>query len=114
MKTRECRYDLSRGFVFDLLSQRLASVMTIVDEVAFRRMDTRLASFLMGRSRVENPIRITHQAIAVELGSSREVFSRILEDFSDQGLIRLARGMLVILVRARSPPSRLRHSAVNR
>ncbi|HLD94415.1 MAG TPA: helix-turn-helix domain-containing protein [Anaerolineales bacterium] len=106
MKTRECRYDLWRGFVFDLLSQRLVSVMIIVDEVAFRRMDTRLASFLMVRSRVQNPIRTTHQEIAAELGNSREVISRLLEDFSGQGLIRLARGLLVILVRDPFPSKR--------
>ena len=91
------RYDLWRGFVFDLLSQRLASVMAIVDEVAFRRMDTRLASFLLARRRVQHPIRITPQEIAAELGSSREVISRILEDFADRGLIRAARGVVEIL-----------------
>jgi len=91
------RYDLWRGFVFDLLSQRLLSVMAIVDEVAFRRMDARLASFLLGRSHVPNPIYMTHQAIADELGSSREVSSRILEDFASQGLIRSTRGTLEIL-----------------
>lgn len=91
------RYDLWREFIFDLLSQRLASVMEIVDEVAFHRMDTRLASFLLERSRIQNPIRITHQEIAAELGSSREVISRLLEDFAGQGIIRAARGAVEIL-----------------
>jgi CRP/FNR family transcriptional regulator, anaerobic regulatory protein len=91
------RYDVWRGFVFDLLSQRLSSVMAIVDEVAFRRMDTRVAVLLLERSRFQNPIRITHQEIAAELGSSREVISRLLEDFTSQGLIRLARGTIEIL-----------------
>jgi CRP/FNR family transcriptional regulator len=91
------RYDLWREFVFDLLSQRLASVMAIVEEVAFQRMDTRLAGFLVERSRSQNPVRITHQEIAAELGSSREVVSRILEDFAGRGLIRTARGAIEIL-----------------
>ncbi len=91
------RYDLWREFVFDLLSQRLASVMAVVDEVAFRRMDTRLAAFLLGRGRVQNPLRLTHQEIAAELGSSREVISRLLEGFASEGLIRSARGMVEIL-----------------
>lgn len=91
------RYDAWRGFVFDLLSQRLSSVMAIVDEVAFRRMDTRVATLLVKRSRLQNPIRITHQEIAAELGSSREVISRLLEDFTSQGLIRLARGTIEVL-----------------
>ncbi len=91
------RYDVWREFLFELLSQRLATVMTIVDEIAFRRMDARLASFLLNRSRVQNPMRITHQEIAAELGSSREVISRLLEDFSERGLVRVGRGELEII-----------------
>jgi CRP/FNR family transcriptional regulator len=91
------RHDLWRDFVFDLLSQRLTSVMAIVDEVAFHRVDTRVASFLLNRSRIQNPIHITHQEIAAELGSSREVISRILEGFASEGMIRSARGMVEIL-----------------
>jgi CRP/FNR family transcriptional regulator len=68
-----------------------------VDEVAFRRVDARLASFLLERSRLQNPLRITHQEIAAELGSSREVISRILEDFASRGLIRTGRGTVEIL-----------------
>jgi len=91
------RYDLWREFVFDLLSQRLSSVMEIVDEIAFRRMDARVASLLLTRVRVQNPIRITHQEIAAELGSSREVISRLLEDFNERGLIRSGRGEIEVL-----------------
>jgi len=91
------RYDAWRSFVFDLLSQRLVTMMAIVDEIAFRRMDARLASFLLDRCRTQNPIRITHQEIAAELGSSREVISRLLEDFASQGLVQSARGLIDIL-----------------
>jgi CRP/FNR family transcriptional regulator len=91
------RYELWRGFVFELLSQRLASVMAIVEEVAFRRMDTRVAAFLVGRGSRQNPIPVTHQEIAAELGTAREVVSRILEDLAGQGLLRPARGAIEIL-----------------
>jgi CRP/FNR family transcriptional regulator, anaerobic regulatory protein len=91
------RYDLWRAFVFDLLSQRLASVMAVVDEVAFRRMDARLAAFLAKNSRQSSLIHITHQAIAAELGSSREVISRLLEDLSADGILRPARGSIEVL-----------------
>jgi len=90
-------YDLWREFVFDLLSQRLSSVMAIVDEIAFRRMDARVASLLLTRVQLQNPLRITHQKIAAELGSSREVISRLLEDFSERGLIRSGRGEIEVL-----------------
>ncbi len=91
------QYDLWLDFVLDLFSQRLSSVMEIVDEVAFRRMDIRVAILLLERSRTANPLNITHQEIAAELGSSREVISRILENLTRQGLIRMGRGTLEVL-----------------
>ena len=71
--------------------------MAIVDEVAFQRTDTRIAALLLDRAQIENPIHITHQEIAAELGSSREVISRILEDFTSQGIILTKRGTIEIL-----------------
>lgn len=91
------RYDLWREFVFDLFSQRLSLVMAIVDEVVFRRMDVRLAAVLLNRSRFQNPLRITHQEIAAELGSSREVISRLIEDFASEGIVLPGRGSIEIL-----------------
>lgn len=91
------RYDLWREFVFELLSDRLFAVMTVVDEVVFQRMDRRVASLLLERSGRVNPLRITHQEIAAELGSSREVISRILEDFAQKGMVEVGRGTVEIL-----------------
>ncbi len=91
------RYDLWRDFVFALLSQRLSIVMEIVDEVAFRRMDIRVAVFLLEHSRRHNPMTITHQEIAAELGSSREVISRILENLATKGIIHVVRGSIEVL-----------------
>lgn len=93
------RYDLWREFVFDLLSERLSSVMAIVEEVAFHRMDERVAKFLSDRLGQSESIQITHQEIAAELGSSREVISRILEDFSALGIISVSRGAIKVLDR---------------
>ena len=91
------RYDPWRDFVFNLVSERLANVMEIVEEVAFQRMDRRVASFLIERSQLQNPIRITHQEIANEIGSSREVISRLLEDFAQREMVNLSRGKIKIL-----------------
>jgi CRP/FNR family transcriptional regulator len=91
------RYDMWREFVFDLLSERLATIMAVVDEVVFQRMDRRVAAWLLKFDDHVNPIRITHQEIAAELGSSREVISRILEDFAKTGLISLGRGTLELI-----------------
>src|SRR6266498_5560570 len=91
------RYDAWRGFVFELLSDRLSTVMAVVDQVVFRRMDRRVAALLLDKSKLINPISITHQEIAAELGSSREVISRILEDFSQKGVVEVGRGTVEIL-----------------
>jgi CRP/FNR family transcriptional regulator len=85
-----------RGFVFNALSHRMAQLMALVDDVVFRRVDQRLASLLLLHPR---PIAKTHQMLADELGTSREVISRILETFQQSGMIRLGRKRIEILDR---------------
>jgi len=97
-----------REFVFDLLSARLSSVMELVDEVAFGRMDVRLANFVLNRARSARTFRTTHQEIASELGTSREVISRLLEDLGKEGAIRIGRGEIEVL-----EPDALRERAGN-
>ncbi len=91
------RHELWRRFVFELMSHRLTDVLGIVDTVVFRRMDARVATLLIERSGRQNPLRITHQEIAAELGTSREVVSRILESLAGAGLLKVARGRIEIL-----------------
>ena len=73
--------------------------MTIVDEILFQRMDQRVAAWLLQQAEQNNPVQITHQEIASDLGSSREVISRILEDFRQAGLIEPGRGVIEVLNR---------------
>ena len=91
------RYQLWREFFLNLVSQRLASVMLLVDEVAFQRMDRRVAALLLARADKANRVQVTHQEIASELGSSREVITRILEDLQTKDLIRTGRGQIEIM-----------------
>jgi CRP/FNR family transcriptional regulator, anaerobic regulatory protein len=91
------RYDIWREFVFDLLSDRLATIMTTVDEILFQRLDQRVASWLLQKAKIQNPAQVTHQEIAADLGSSREVISRILEEFRHSGYIESGRGLIEIL-----------------
>ncbi len=91
------RFDIWRQFVLGLLAQRLADVITTVEEIAFRRMDTRLAEWLLANTaRDSRFVQTTHQKIAEELGTAREVISRLLKDFEMEGLILLSRGMIEI------------------
>lgn len=79
-----------RTFVYSLLSQRLTEVMALVQEVAFGRLDERLVDYLVEKS-ADGVLAATHQKIANDLGSSREVVSRLLKDFERQGRVLLAR-----------------------
>lgn len=83
-----------RRFVFSLFSERLAELMQLVEEVAFRKLDQRLAALLLGKGRV---IQTTHQAIAEELGSVREIISRLLKSFAEQRLVVLSREQIEVL-----------------
>jgi CRP/FNR family transcriptional regulator len=82
------QFEPFRQFVFGMYGERLAEVMELVEEVAFRRLDTRLAELLVHRGPV---VEASHQKLADELGSVREVVSRLLRAFEDRGWVKLAR-----------------------
>jgi CRP/FNR family transcriptional regulator len=86
-----------RRFVFHLFAERIAELMQLVEEVAFQRLDQRLAKLLLGK---DEPIRATHQALADELGSVREMVSRLLKGFAAQGLVALGREQIELRDRA--------------
>jgi CRP/FNR family transcriptional regulator len=83
-----------RQFVFRSFSQRMSSLMEKVEQVAFMRLEQRLAQVL---SNAPNPWRGTHQELADQLGASREVISRLLKSLERSGLIALSRGEIGIL-----------------
>ncbi len=91
------RYDGWRKYIFNLLSKRFSQVLGTVEEVAFRRMDIRIAEMLVGLAQNNGSnIIITHQDIALELGTSREVVSRILKYFENEDYLFLKRKEIVI------------------
>ncbi|MFV1851316.1 MAG: Crp/Fnr family transcriptional regulator [Thalassospira sp.] len=88
-----------RQFVFTAYSRRMTDLFTVVEEIAFRRLDIRLAQKIIELSASEESIQATHQKLAVELGTAREVVSRQLSEFQRRGWIELARGVIRILDR---------------
>jgi CRP/FNR family transcriptional regulator len=82
-----------RDHVFHLFSERLTELMELVTVVAFQKLDRRLAALLLAKTL---PIHATHQALADELGSAREIVSRLLKSFADQGWVRLGREQIEI------------------
>ena len=83
-----------RNEVFGLFAAKLCFLMTLIEEMAMTRLDERLADLLISRGPV---IKATHQALADELGTAREVVSRILEHFEHNGLVRLRRARVDVL-----------------
>ncbi|MDP1633271.1 MAG: Crp/Fnr family transcriptional regulator, partial [Gallionellaceae bacterium] len=77
-------HEAFRDYVFHLFSDRLTDLMQLVSAVAFQKLDQRLAALLVAKA---NPINTTHQALADELGSVREIVSRLLKNFAEQGWI---------------------------
>lgn len=86
-----------RDFVFNLLADRISELMQLVEEVAFTRLDQRLARLLVAHQGDE--LRVTHQQLADDLGSVREIVSRLLKGFAVQGLVSLGREHLTIVNR---------------
>ena len=82
-----------RNFIFNLFAERMADLMRLVEEVAFRKLDQRLAALLLGKGRI---VHATHQQLADELGSVREMISRLLKGFAEQGLVALGREQIEI------------------
>ncbi|MFT6980506.1 MAG: CRP/FNR family transcriptional regulator [Marinobacter psychrophilus] len=91
--------DQSDGFrqgIMESYGCRLDDLMLLVEEVAFRRMDERLNEWLQARAE-RSPLLITHQDLAIELGTAREVVSRLLKELERKNQVRLARGRIDIL-----------------
>ena len=86
-----------RDLVFHLFADRIAELMLLVEEVAFHRLDQRLARLLLARG---DDIQSTHQALADELGSVREIVSRLLKGFAADGLVSLGREHIALLDRS--------------
>jgi CRP/FNR family transcriptional regulator, anaerobic regulatory protein len=82
-----------RNYIFSLFSERLTELMQLVTAVAFQKLDQRLANLLVNKP---SPIHTTHQALADELGSAREIVSRLLKGFAEQGLVKLGREQIEV------------------
>lgn len=85
-----------RNFVFQMMATRLIDVLTLMEEINFRKMDVRLADFLLRGLARGGPshLALTHEQIAAELGTVREVISRLLKELERQGAILLGRGRI--------------------
>ena len=87
-----------REFVFGAFAKRITDLFAMVEEVAFQRLDVRLAQKILSMADTEsNNLLTTHQHLAVEIGTAREVVSRQLREFQRRGWIQQARGSITLL-----------------
>lgn len=88
-----------RRYIMGAVSSCISDIMNLIAEVSFNNLDLRLARFIRQLSHRTQAarLRLTHNAIANELGTTREVISRLLKDFERAGCIKLGRGNIQVL-----------------
>lgn len=91
------RSTVFRDFVFSTYGRRIFDLTLLVEAVAFRNIDLRLARFLVEGADASGQLALTHQEVAVELGSVREVISRQLKEFERRSWVALRRGQIDVL-----------------
>lgn len=86
------------NFSNDIMATRFSEVMWLVEQVLWKSMDKRLASFLLEESNIESSdhLHLTHEAIANHIGTHREVITRMLRYFQSEGMVSLSRGSITL------------------
>ena len=86
------------NYTNELMASRFSEVMWLMEQIMWKSMDRRLASFLLEESSAEDSpvLKITHEKIAAHLGTAREVVTRMLRYFQREGYVRLSRGTVEI------------------
>lgn len=92
------RFTQWNQYIFNYLSKVLFNVLKILENISFKRTDTRIIEYLITLSHQKGTtLKLTHQKIALDIGTAREVVSRALKNFEKQNLIKLSRGQIDIL-----------------
>ncbi|MGG2094939.1 Crp/Fnr family transcriptional regulator [Bacillus sp. S13(2024)] len=93
-------YDSLSRFIYGLFIRKMSTVTQLVEEIAFKGIDDRIADYLIKHTSLySDEIIITHEKLSIELGTAREVVSRTLKKFEKEGLLTLHRGKIVNIQR---------------
>ena len=86
------------NYTNELMASRFSDVMWLMEQIMWKSLDRRVAAFLLEEASIEGAgrLKITHEAIANHLGSHREVITRMLRYFQNEGMVRLSRGVIEI------------------
>ena len=87
------------NYTNELMATRFSDVMWLIEQIMWKNLDKRVASFLLEESSIEesDKLTLTHEAIANHLGTHREVITRMLRYFQSEGIVKLSRGTVMIL-----------------
>lgn len=87
------------NYIFQIYHKRFEELLGVVDAVAFKNMDQRLLQFLEKRADLSNSrtLSMTHEQLAQELGTAREVVSRLLKKMEEEGLVELGRNKIILV-----------------
>lgn len=87
------------NYINELMASRFSDVMWLIEQVMWKSLDKRVAAFLLEESAIEetDKLKITHETIANHLGTHREVITRMLRYFQNDGMVKLSRGAIMIL-----------------
>lgn len=93
------KFPFWQKYIFDAAASRLISVISVLSDIAFARMDERVAQYLAQRLKEtgQNELHLTHQDIANELGTAREVVTRVLRSLEDESAIAIGRGSITVI-----------------
>ena len=86
------------NYTNELMATRFSDVMWLMEQIMWKSLDKRVAAFLLEEASIEgtNRLKITHEYIANHLGSHREVITRMLRYFQNEGMVKLSRGVVEI------------------
>lgn len=87
------------NYTNEIMAARFSQVMWLVEQILWKSMDRRVAAFLLEESAIQGTARLstTHEAIARHLGTHREVVTRMLRYFQEEGMVKLSRGAVELL-----------------
>lgn len=87
------------NYTNEIMASRFSEVMWLIEQIMWKSLDKRVASFLLEEAAIEgtNLLKLTHETIANHLGTHREVISRMLKYFQNEGMVRLTRGTVEII-----------------
>ena len=87
------------NYTNELMASRFSDVMWLIEEIMWKSLDKRIADFLLEETAIEgsNRLQMTHETIANHLGTRREVVTRMLRYFQEEGLVKLSRGVVELI-----------------